>query len=225
MWDSTLGILGLGFSLGLLHAFDADHIMAVSALTGHADRPERGRRSVLQAMHYCLNWSLGHGGILLLVALALTGFGISLPAVVHLLAERAIGVFLIVLGGWIVWQAWRHDIRLQLHQHGKLSHLHLCDKSGAAHNHQPVLVGMTHGLAGSAPVLALIPTLGNGSHVVAIGYVALFCVGVIVSMVLFGLVLGRIQGWLAGFSHRVYQGSRMVLGSLSMSFGVYWLLA
>ena len=54
-------------------------------------------------------------------------------------------------------------------------------------NHAPILVGMMHGLAGSAPALALVPVVAHGQLWMALTYLVLFSVGVLLAMLVFGL--------------------------------------
>lgn len=221
--ESLWGILALGFSLGLLHAFDADHIMAVSGLSMQSTETPGRRLMVVRTARYCLRWALGHGGVLLAITIALIGFDRQLPAVVPALAERAVGLMLIALGVWIIVTTWRSRIGLRLHRHGDHVHMHLSADDNGRHDHRPVLLGMTHGLAGSAPFLALLPVLGTRSYTLAIAYMLLFCTGVVAAMLVFGFCLGHVQSALARLGTRVLHGSRLLLGAASVGFGIYWL--
>ncbi len=222
---AVLGILSLGFSLGLVHALDADHIMAVSVLSANLRREKSPARLLAATVRYCLAWSIGHSSVLIWVGCLLLLSGYRLPAAVAGVAEKGIGVLLMGMGIWVVWQVVSRKTRLQAHRHGGIHHTHLTDRRANRHSHQPVLVGLTHGLAGNAPVLALIQTLEIGDHRVAIAYLVLFCAGVLVAMLLFGVCLGRLQVWLAGCARRAFQGVRLLAGAASIVFGGYWLLS
>lgn len=226
-------ILFLGFSLGLLHAFDADHIVAVSSLSARKNGGKAGVR-------YALKWALGHGGILLLVAIAALYFRWQLPDFIPYSAEKIVGVILIVAGLSLFWTLHRQRIQLRVHRHGDVVHAHLAtvdntpatrntsgnalDNNTAAHDHTPVLVGIVHGLAGSAPALALIPATLYQPWLAA-GYVLIFSLGVLAGMVGFGLLLGRGQRFLQRRSQALFDGSRLLLGVCATGLGVFWLAA
>ena len=218
-------VLSLGFSLGLLHALDADHIMAVSLLASRTRRMKSRAAILLLTLGYCIRWSIGHGITLIALSALLLFSSIELPAIVPQLAEKLVGVFLLVLGVVVVHQAVRDRVRLHFHHHGGISHVHLTRGSSASHSHQPVLLGVVHGLAGSAPVLAILPLVGGDKAVVGLVYLCLFSLGVMISMVVFGMFFGRLQQWLSRLGNGIYQTARLILGFASIGFGCYWLYA
>lgn len=229
MQESTFAILSLGFGLGLLHALDADHIMAVSTLSS-SSKKATNQRTRLQTVKFCLQWAIGHGGILLALGTLVIFAGISIPESISTYAEKAVGVILIALGLWIFWQFYQNKLQLQVHSHDGLTHVHLSEesntkKSKPRHDHKPVLVGITHGLAGSAPVLAIIPIATTGHSWFGLLYIAMFSLGVVLTMLLFGLAFSQFQSTLENYSRRIFDFSRLALASLSISFGGYWLFA
>lgn len=227
--QTLFGVLTLGFSLGLLHALDADHIMAVSVLAAKI-RPLKSRLLVaLTTLRYCMQWAFGHGGILLLLGVLLVAWELPLPSALPIVAEKIIGLFLIAMGGWIIWQLRDNKIKLHVHKHshdhGNIQHVHLAAQSGSGHNHKPVLIGITHGVAGSAPIFALLPAIGSSNQWLALGYLMLFSGGVLIAMMLFGLFFGQVVGWLDQFGNRLFRIARFVLATVSIIFGSYWLIA
>lgn len=176
-------------------------------------------------MGFCCTWALGHSAVLFALAALLIFAKIELPAMVAHFAEKFIGVILIALGAWIFWQLRRHKLSLQVHSHDEITHVHLSNTDKTHHTHQSVLVGATHGLAGSAPVLALIPSMETASAWIGLGYVGLFSLGVLSAMLVFGLFFGQLQKWLAGLGQTLFQFSRMTVAAVSIAFGCYWLLA
>lgn len=234
MLISTFPIIGVGFTLGLMHALDADHVMAVSALS--ASKP-----SLKTTLSYSFQWALGHGSILLVSGALLFGVGLHIPEQLQVLAEALVGVLLIVLGVWCVWRFKTQGVSLQLHQHGHIEHLHWSDqKHGeelvcSSHNsektpgdkpsgnHAPVMVGILHGLAGSAPALALVPAVAEGNMWMAMIYLILFSLGVMLSMLCFGTGLGGVQRYLKQHYQRVFLFSRYVIALGSISLGCFWL--
>ena len=220
-------LLTLGFSLGLVHALDADHIMAVSSLTC-ADNGDNRRRPDRRALGYCLRWAIGHGAIILSLGLLFILTRMQLPAPAALFAEKLISLALIALGCWIIYTVCRNRLTLRVHRHGDVTHMHLSGPDGRHTNHRPILIGATHGLAGSAPALALIPVAGlspvGTSMLAGVMYIVLFCLGVLVSMLVFGFFLGQLQNWIAGFGQRLFHASRLLIASASIGVGAYWLL-
>ena len=213
---SIPAILSLSFALGLFHALDADHIMAVSVLSAK-NRLSQNRQAVAaRTLGYCLKWAIGHGGMLLAIGLLPLTTGYRLSATITMMAEKAIGLLLIGLGAWLVWKVLSGGIHFHFHRHGSVHHIHLNEETNAAHPHQPVLVGMIHGVAGGASVLALIPVLGASNpsiqQWVGISYLLLFSLGVLVSMMVFGLFFGQLQTWLTRFGSRVYRITRLMVG-------------
>ncbi|MBW2398618.1 MAG: urease accessory protein [Deltaproteobacteria bacterium] len=222
----TLSILPLGFALGLVHALDADHVMAVSSLT--TGRPEQGR-----AWRTSLLWSLGHSALLLLVACMVIPLGLVIPAGFSRAAEALVGVGMIGLGLWVFRGMLRRRGHIHFHLHDGMPshahwHLHAAapthghhrKRSGHAHIHAPVMLGALHGLAGSAPIFALLPALGQGSFALAISYIALFSAGLMLAMLLFGGLLGQLMTRLfERFGSRGIRGLQSLAASGSMLVG------
>ena len=215
-----LGLLLLGFGLGLTHAFDADHIMAVTSLASH----EPGWRRTLR---FCGAWAIGHGLTLLAVGAVVLGLGWHLPEALFGTAERLVGVVLIALGLWLWTDLWRRRVRLRPHHHGKVTHVHLVNDPDAHHgrwaDHSPVLVGILHGLAGAAPLMALLPSIQAGSAVIGLAYLLIFSAGVLVSMAAFGVAFGTLQDWVARRGAALMNGLRFVVGGLAVGLGGMWL--
>lgn len=227
MFDMSLTVIGAGLVLGLMHALDADHIMAVSALSN--EKP-----GALRTLKYCLQWAMGHGGVLLACGMLLFGLGLELPETVLQIAEASVGVLLIGIGLLFFWRIRQQKLRLNVHSHGDLvhSHWHVEDAKSQAHaqtsenvkdHHAPVFVGMLHGLAGSAPALALVPVMANGQLAMAVAYLLIFSLGVVLSMMLFGLSLGLFQNKLQQFNLRMFQFSRHLIAGSSIMLGGFWL--
>ena len=88
-----------------------------------------------------------------------------------------------------------------------------------------VLVGMVHGLAGSAPLLALLPMAENGSQWTNLIYLVFFSMGVLFSMVIFGGLFGVILHWAQAKIFIFAFGIRMLISVCSITFGGYWIYA
>ena len=182
------GILGLGFLLGMQHALEADHIAAVSSIAAR-------RSHVADIVKHGLTWGLGHTLTLFVFAGAAILLGRAIPQGVAQPIETAVGVMLIGLGGHVLWRLWRDRVHFHQHGHGDGTvHFHAHSHAGettphvrAAHAHEhrfrwrTLLVGLMHGMAGSAALLVLAVTQAS-SPAVGLGYVALFGIGSMIGM-------------------------------------------
>lgn len=201
------GWLVLAFGLGLVHALDADHVMAVSLFATRRGEAGVGK-DARAGIRAGLRWALGHGLVLFVVGIVLVAFGRALPASVGALADRAVGVVMIGLGLYVFRELARSRAHLHFHAHDGLpphSHWHghaPAEKRAATHQHEhgAVFVGALHGLAGSAPILALLP-IAQQSPRLAIAQLVVFGLGVAVAMAAVSGLLGQVAlrlAWLRG---------------------------
>lgn len=217
------GILSLSFGLGILHALDADHVIAI---TGLSCKPADRKTSIL----YCTNWALGHGGVLLLIGSAVMFLGIAIPQNMSMFAESAIGIVLIIIGLMVLWNIYRQQAHLHFHSHQGMSHhahWHSHKHSNQdhrndnhQHNHAPVLVGVLHGFAGSAPLMALLPLSQISSPWLGMLYLLLFGAGVFISMLVFGGVIGQLFGWMKRWGNNFINGLRFTVSFMSIAYGL-----
>jgi high-affinity nickel-transport protein len=169
-------LLALGFLLGLRHAMEADHLAAISTIVTE-------RRSLLSSSLVGACWGLGHT-----LALLIAGVGVLLlryqltDRVAHGF-ELCVGIMLVLLGA---------NVLRTLHRAARNTHEHT---PVAAHSHagvwlvsRPLLVGMVHGLAGSAPLLLLTLTVIS-SPWAAFSYIAVFGVGSMMGMTVMSLLV------------------------------------
>lgn len=230
--NGSFAILSLAFGLGMLHALDADHIMAVSGLA--ARRP-----SLRGSLRFCVRWAIGHGLVLLLIGGAVLLLGMAIPETLSSLAELLVGIVLITIGAWVLWDLIKQRTHLHFHAHDHLpqhAHWHSHGKKQAhndaahrhelhRHEHSAVLVGLLHGTAGSAPFLALLPMSAmNHSPWHGMLYLFLFCGGVLLSMFIFGGLLGSTFHWLTRWGNRSVQVLRSGVALSAMGFGSYLLV-
>jgi high-affinity nickel permease len=195
MQASALGVLGLGFVLGLRHALDVDHVAAVSTIVTQ-------RRSLWASSLVGAVWGLGHTASLLAVALLVIGLRAEIPPRVSAGFELGVAAMLVGLGADLLWtmaRGGRLHVHVHVHAHGGRAHVHPHVHADAhaseGHHHRvrtgrrPFLVGLVHGLAGSAAVmLAVLATIP--SRPLALAYVGVFGVGSIAGMLAMGALLG-----------------------------------
>ncbi len=188
IWGRMFGILGLGFLLGMQHALEADHIAAVSSIAAR-------RSHVLDIVKHGLTWGLGHTLTLFVFAGAAILLGHAIPESIARPIETAVGLMLIGLGAHVLWRLWCDRVHFHRHGHGDGTvHFHAHSHAGEtgpharvahAHGHglrwRTLLVGLMHGMAGSAALLVLAATQAS-SPAVGLGYVALFGVGSMIGM-------------------------------------------
>lgn len=182
------GILGLGFLLGMQHALEADHIAAVSSIAARRSR-------ISDIVKHGLTWGLGHTLTLFVFAGVAILLGRAIPESIAKPIEGAVGIMLIGLGAHVLWRLWRD--RVHFHRHGHTDgtvHFHAHSHAGDtlphvrtlhAHEHgfrwRTLLVGLMHGMAGSAALLVLAATQAS-SPMAGLGYVALFGIGSMTGM-------------------------------------------
>lgn len=195
------GGLVVAFALGLVHALDADHVMALSVFATRDRDAVAGARAGL-------HWSLGHGLVLLAVGLVFILVGRSLPESIAAITERGVGVVMIGLGLSVFASFVRRRAHLHFHRHDGLrphahwhahSHAHHAERTPAPshqHEHGALLVGALHGLAGSAPILVVLP-VAYASPGLAFAYLVVFGLGVATAMAVVSGLLGHAAGRLA----------------------------
>jgi High-affinity nickel-transport protein len=136
--------LGIAFLLGLRHASDPDHLVAVTSLV--TTEGERGTRGATRLGAW---WGLGHATVLVLVGLPLIALESQLPSWLESAAEKVVGVVIVALALRIAWRWLRGDL----------------SRAGREHEHRPVrgprqafAIGILHGLAGTGAVVVLLIT-------------------------------------------------------------------
>ena len=151
-----LVVLGIAFLLGLRHASDPDHLVAVTSLVASE---EAGHQKAARLGAW---WGAGHAATLLLIGLPLIAFKSELPGWLETGAERAIGLVILLLAGRVLLKWSRGDYRASVHDHPERAHRHL-HRSDGGHGHQRArtpaqafAIGVLHGLAGSGAVALLL---------------------------------------------------------------------
>jgi ABC-type nickel/cobalt efflux system permease component RcnA len=185
-------ILLLGIVLGFRHAFEPDHLAAISTLASR-----QGGGSLWRAARLGLAWGLGHSATVGAIALLVVALGVRLPADLWPAAELVVAALLVLLGAAVVWRYARGRWHMHLHAHDLNPHFHLHSHAGdAGHAHRHSIAdarrslgfGVAHGLAGSGAIAVLLvaaaPTAG-----LRVAYFAAFAVGTILGMLAVSLTL------------------------------------
>lgn len=190
---STLTILLLGFALGLQHATEADHLAAVSTIVSE-------RKNLLSASVIGGFWGLGHTISLFVVGALVISLKLQISESLETKLEAIVGVMLVILGVNALRKVFfgRGKIHLHEHTHGERTHLHIHrhkDEATEESHHfsrfspRSVLIGMIHGLAGSAALMLLVvPTIE--SPFIALAYILIFGIGSIGGMMAMSFLIG-----------------------------------
>lgn len=243
---ALLSIIALGFFLGMRHATDPDHVIAVTTIVSR-------QRSIRHAALIGALWGVGHTITILLVGSAIILFGIVIPARVGLTMELSVGLMLILLGilnlsGIMRWitetltpsQQGHHA---HPHGHGDYVHSHAHGHSPEKHGHaddatpvgwmdrifglmgiyqvvRPLAVGIVHGLAGSAAVaLLVLTTIRVPSW--AVVYLLVFGIGTVAGMMLITAAIAVPFKFSEGRFVRLNRGLGLVSGLVSLAFGIF----
>jgi high-affinity nickel permease len=155
--------LGLALLLGLRHASDPDHLVAVTSLVAAEDGDAR------VAARLGAWWGVGHAAALVGLGVPLIAFKTTLPAWLESGSEKAIGVVILALAGRVILKWARGDYRASAHAHSADDadrhdrRRHLRRAQGSSHRHvhvrtraQAVSIGLVHGLAGTGAVMVLL---------------------------------------------------------------------
>lgn len=219
-------VTGVGFVLGLRHALDPDHVVAVTALA--SAKAGVRRTSMIGAF-----WGFGHALSLGLAGGLILALRLNVPERVSAALESAVAVMLIVLGLVAVRRALRSRLHAHPHEHDGQVHVHFhAHRPGQTERHdhrhalrgglRPFLVGLVHGLAGSAGLALLVlgaaPSLAAGlAYIVMLGLGSL--AGMLILSALMSLPLAYLESRYAAF----HRGVQLVAGLASVGFGVYLL--
>ena len=224
METSLYAAFGLGLILGIKHALDADHLIAVSTIVSE-------HQSLKWASLIGAFWGLGHTATLFVVGLLVIGLRLSIPPRVALGLEFLVALMLVVLGGNILWRSFRaENLHLHAHAHNPETHthFHFHGEREESHTHphpfksmrKPFFVGMIHGLAGSAALMLLILTT-IPSPLAGLAYILIFGFGSVGGMLALSSLIGLpfvlttqrftlLNGWM-----------RLVAGLASAAFGLF----
>jgi ABC-type nickel/cobalt efflux system permease component RcnA len=233
----TLFALGLGFLLGLKHATEADHLVAVTTIVSE-------QRSVARSALVGALWGVGHTAALLAAGVVVILLEVTIPERVAAALEFCVALMIVFLGTRVLFLALRNrrHIHVHAHTHGGRTHTHLHfhehtdahaatdsrapshERHGALGGWRPVVVGVVHGLAGSAALTLLVLTevLRNGSRALGLAYLLIFGVGSIGGMMLMSAIISLPFVFTASRFTRVDAPVRLLAGLLSVAFGIYY---
>jgi len=242
-------IIALGFFLGMRHATDPDHVIAVTTIVSRY-------RKISHAALIGAFWGVGHTLTILLVGGGIILLGWVIPTRVGLSMEFSVGLMLILLGvlnltGMLQWitnsfspgEGASRDVHSHPHSHGDYVHTHPHQHDPETHSHtseqtplswfdrhfaqiglyqvvRPLVVGLVHGLAGSAAVaLLVLTTIQNPKWAVA--YLLVFGIGTIAGMMLITGAMVLPFAYANKRFSRLNRGLRIASGLISLAFGLF----
>lgn len=218
------GVLGLGFLLGMQHALEVDHVAAVSSIAAR-------RTEVADVVKHGLTWGIGHTLTLFAFAGAALGLGQAIPENLARPIEGAVGIMLVGLGAHVLWRLWRDRVHFHTHSHCGTAHVHAHSHAGetapharAPHVHahgfrwRTLLVGLMHGMAGSAALLVLAVSQAS-SVAVGLGYVALFGIGSMLGMGALSVVIAVPLALSARWLTWANSGLQGAVGVMTLAIG------
>ncbi len=214
----------VALGLGLRHALDPDHLMAVSTLIAGADEKKGKLAARLGA-----TWGAGHALAIVVLGLPIVLAHAVLPDVVQRTAETAIGAIIVLLAARLLFR-WRSGAyHVHTHAHDGAAHVHVHahgETSGHAHSHtrprtpqQAFLIGVTHGIGGSTAV-ALLLLASVPDRAWATGALLVFALGTALSMAALSGLLGSMLGREA--VERRFRLAVLPLGITGLAFGVVY---
>ncbi len=210
---STLGILGLGFLLGLKHATEADHLAAVGTMV--SERKNLWSSAIVGGL-----WGLGHTISLFVAGVFVLLLNFQISEQTERILEFCVGIMLLILGLNVL-RKFLKGGKLHFHAHDHNAHEHAhphihkhaeADEENTHHgfsfNPRALIIGMIHGLAGSAALmLLLIPTIE--SKTVGLIYIIIFGIGSIGGMMIMSFLVGlpfHFTAFRASNLNRILQG-------------------
>jgi high-affinity nickel-transport protein len=239
-----LSILVVGFFLGMRHATDPDHVIAVTTIV--TNQSSRARAALIGGF-----WGVGHTVTILVVGAGIILFNLVIPVRLGLSMELSVAVMLILLGlmnlaGFfrsvptapVTDRAGETIIHSHPHSHGSDVHTHphthshatddapigwldqIFGRVGLYQYLRPFVVGVVHGLAGSAAVALLVLTTIRNVHW-AIAYLLVFGVGTIAGMMLITMSLASAFTFAGRGRQKFSRRLALASGLLSVGFGLF----
>lgn len=230
-------ILALGFFLGMRHATDADHVVAVSTIVSRERKI--GSAALIGAL-----WGAGHTITIFAVGACIILFTLVIPPRVGLSMEFSVGLMLVLLG-WVNLRSLREswtDVSpepaggglARPHGHGLFSMPHSHDRADASIRSfdrmfggwslyqwiRPLAVGLVHGLAGSAAVALLVLTTLHNSRW-AVAYLLIFGVGTIAGMMVITVGMASALRYAGARSAWINRRLSLATGLVSVAFGLF----
>jgi high-affinity nickel permease len=221
--------LGLGFLLGLKHAIEADHVVAVTTIVSE-------QRSVLYSSLVGVFWGIGHTASLFIAGIFVIFLQIAIPPNIATVLEFLVALMIIFLGGRMFYQMLKGHKETHSHPHthdnltGRHTHIH---RKVEHHNGgnplltmawRPLVVGMIHGLAGSAALTLLVLTevVKGGLQIMGLFYLLVFGIGSIGGMLLISMFISLPFVFSSLKFESINIPIKFLASTISIIFGFYY---
>lgn len=220
---SAVSILSGGLVIGIKHAFEADHLAAVSTIVSQ-------RKNTLNSLLIGGVWGLGHTVSLMIAGIGVIFLNIQIERYKNIL-EFGVALMLIGLGANVLIKLVRGGrLHYHVHSHGSYTHIHPHihenkpepdpnSHHGLRLSIRPLLIGIVHGLAGSAALMLLVLSQIQ-STTLAFGYIIIFGVGSIGGMMLMSLVFSLPARFTTGHFKRTHLAVQAAAGLFSLLVGL-----
>ncbi len=222
---ASFGILGFGFLLGLKHATEADHLAAVSTIVSE-------RKSLWSSAFIGAIWGLGHTISLFIAGIFVLLLDFRISETTENYLEAGVGIMLILLGLNVLRKLVKGgNLHFHTHEHADHEHAHPHihiraheDDENTHHGFKfsprSLLIGMIHGMAGSAALMLLIiPTIN--SSIVGMLYIIIFGIGSIGGMMIMSFLVGLPFHFTAKNFNLFNRTLQTIAGLVSVVLGLY----
>jgi ABC-type nickel/cobalt efflux system permease component RcnA len=220
---TLLSVLALGFILGIKHAIEPDHVIAVSTIASQS-------KKLWNASLAGVFWGIGHTATLFIIGIILILLKGEIPEKWAMSLEFLVGIMLVYLGIKTIFSF--KNIHIHHHQHDGDDHKHVhSHQNSGGHNHkhqhkkttylQSMLIGLVHGLAGSGAMVLLTMSTVKSIGEAAI-YILIFGAGTVIGMLFFTTIIG-IPFVLSKKSKTISRPLGIVTGVISTVFGIYYM--
>jgi ABC-type nickel/cobalt efflux system permease component RcnA len=223
MEASLLSVLTVAFVLGIKHAVEPDHVIAVSTVATHTKR-------LWNASLAGLFWGIGHTATLFVVGMVFILVKNGIPEKVAMSLEFLVGVMLVYLGITSLLPYGQKNIHVHEHEHDGVAHKHFHSHERiGSHDHQhdgvsywkSLIIGLVHGLAGSAALVLWTMSVVNSIWEGAL-YILVFGAGTIIGMLLTTTVIG-FPFVISAKNIDINRVLTKMTGGISTAFGVYYM--
>jgi len=212
-------LLGLGFLLGLEHAFEPDHVIAVTSLV--SKHKNLKKTTFLGAI-----WGLGHTATLFIAGVIILYLKITIPEKLALSFEFIVGIVIVLLGIYIIKDLMVNKTHIHSHNHDGIPHVHFHshrEKIEHDHYHKSFAVGLVHGMAGSASLMLLVVSTME-SFVLGILYIVLFGIGSLLGMAIVGGLISLPFVYTSKKFSLLNIKIRYITGIISILFGAFLMI-
>lgn len=220
---TLLTVLALGFILGIKHAIEPDHVIAVSTIASQS-------KKLWNASLAGVFWGIGHTATLFIIGIILISMKGEIPEKWAMSLEFLVGIMLVYLGVKTILSF--KNIHIHNHQYDGDDHKHIhSHQNSGEHKHKPqyrnvtylksMFIGLVHGLAGSgAMILLTMSTVKNVGE--AAIYILIFGAGTVIGMLFFTTIIGIPFVW-SKKRKTISRPLGITTGIISTVFGVYYM--